>query len=370
MFTYLKEVFALHVKEQLLNLKPYQPGKPIEEVKKEFNLSKVVKLASNENPYGCSPKAKQAIVDELEQLAIYPDGYSALLRTKLADHLGVQEEQLIFGNGSDEIVQIICRALLNQETNTVMAAPTFPQYKHNAVIEGAQIREVPLVEGHHDLDAMLKQIDEKTTVVWVCTPNNPTGTYINRENLLDFINKVPKHVLIVVDEAYFEYVVADDYPQTIEWINDYPNLMILRTFSKAYGLAALRVGYGIGNTELIRKIEPAREPFNTSRVAQAAAIAALDDAEFVAECREKNKKGLKQFYDFCEELGLEYYQSEGNFILINFNRDSDEVFQALLKKGYIVRSGNALGFPTHLRITVGNTEQNAEIIEALKDFVQ
>ncbi len=370
MFTFKKEVFVLHVKEQLLNLKPYQPGKPIEEVKKEFNLSKVVKLASNENPYGCSPKAKQAIVDELEQLAIYPDGYSAQLRTKLADHLGVKEEQLIFGNGSDEIVQIICRALLNQETNTVMATPTFPQYKHNAVIEGAQIKEVPLVEGHHDLDTMLDQIDEKTTVVWVCTPNNPTGTYVTRDSLLDFVNKVPKHVLIVVDEAYFEYVVADDYPQTVEWINDFPNMMILRTFSKAYGLAALRVGYGIGNAELIRKIEPAREPFNTSRVGQVAALAALDDAEFVAECSVKNKKGLKQFYEFCEEQGLEYYQSEGNFILIDFKIDSDEVFQALLKKGYIVRSGKALGFPTHLRITVGNTQQNEEIIEALRDFVQ
>ncbi len=360
----------MHVKEQLLNLKPYQPGKPIEEVKREYNLSKVVKLASNENPYGCSPKAKQAIVDELEQLAIYPDGYSALLRTKLSGHLDVKEEELIFGNGSDEVVQIICRALLNQKTNTVMATPTFPQYKHNAIIEGAEIREVPLVNGQHDLDAMLTQIDQNTTVVWVCTPNNPTGTYVNSEKLLSFVSKVPKHVLIVVDEAYYEYVVAEDFPQTTELINDYPNLMILRTFSKAYGLAALRIGYGIGNSELIRKIEPAREPFNTSRVAQAAAMAALDDAEFVTECSVKNKEGLKQFYNFCEELGLEYYPSEGNFILINFKRDSDEVFQALLKKGYIVRSGNALGFPTHLRITVGDQQQNEEIIEALKDFVQ
>ncbi|MCM3410800.1 histidinol-phosphate transaminase [Metabacillus litoralis] len=360
----------MRVKEQLLSLKPYQPGKPMEEVKKEYNLTKVVKLASNENPYGCSPKAKQAIVDELNQLAIYPDGYSAELRTKLAAHVGVKEQELIFGNGSDEVVQIICRALLSPDTNTVMATPTFPQYKHNAVIEGSEIREVPLVDGNHDLENMLLQIDEKTTVVWVCTPNNPTGTYVTKNSLLNFLNKVPKHVLVVVDEAYYEYVLAEDYPETVEFINDYPNLMILRTFSKAYGLASLRIGYGIANAELIQKIEPAREPFNTSRVAQVAAIAALDDAEFVEECRGKNKEGLQQFYRFCEELKLPYYPSEGNFILIDFNRDSDEVFNALLKKGYIVRSGNALGFPTHLRITVGDRQQNEEIIEALREFVQ
>lgn len=359
----------MQIKEQLLSLKPYQPGKPIEEVKKEFNLTKVVKLASNENPYGCSEKAKQAILDELDKLAIYPDGYSALLRTQVAKHVGVNEEELLFGNGSDEVVQIICRALLSPQKNTVMATPTFPQYKHNAVIEGAEIREVPLVDGDHNLDEMLNQIDENTTVLWVCTPNNPTGTYVKKQELIDFLSKVPKHVLVVVDEAYYEYVVAEDYPQTVPLLKDYPNLMILRTFSKAYGLAALRVGYGIANADLIRKIEPAREPFNTSRVAQAAAIAALEDPEFVSECSDKNKQGLQQFYQFCEDLKLDFYPSEGNFILIDFKRDSDEVFNALLKKGYIVRSGNALGFPTHLRITVGTEQQNAEIIEILKEFV-
>ncbi|QGQ46684.1 histidinol-phosphate transaminase [Metabacillus sediminilitoris] len=359
----------MQVKEQLLQLKPYQPGKPIEEVKKEFNLTKVVKLASNENPFGCSPKVKQAILDELEQLAIYPDGYAALLRTKVANHVGVNENEIIFGNGTDEVIQIICRALLNPQSNTVMATPTFPQYKHNAVIEGAEIREVPLVNGDHDLDSMLVQIDENTKIVWICTPNNPVGTYVKKQALLDFLTKVPKHVLVIVDEAYYEYVTAEDYPQTVPLLKDNSNLMILRTFSKAYGLAALRIGYGLGNVELINKIEPAREPFNTNRVAQAAAIAALGDVQFVEECQIKNKQGLQQFYDFCEELKLNYYTSEGNFILIDFNRDSDELFQALLKRGYIVRSGNALGVPNHLRITIGTEQQNAEIIQILKDFI-
>lgn len=360
----------MQIKEQLLHLKPYQPGKPIEEVKKEYNLTKVVKLASNENPYGSSPLAKQAIQDELDQLALYPDGYSAILREKLANYLDVQEEELIFGNGSDEVIQIICRALLDKNSNTVMPTPSFPQYKHNAVIEGAESREVPLKNGMHDLDGMLNQIDEQTKIVWICSPNNPTGTYVTRLSLLSFLEKVPSHVLVVLDEAYYEYVGAEDYPQTIPLLKKYHNLMILRTFSKAYGLAALRVGYGIGNADFIRQIEPTREPFNTSRLAQVAAVAALDDQQFITDCVEKNNKGLQQYYDFCEEMNLTYYPSETNFILIDFKRDSDELFQALLEKGYIVRSGNALGVPGTLRITVGSEQQNAEIINVLKDFLK
>ncbi|MGG3856507.1 histidinol-phosphate transaminase [Metabacillus fastidiosus] len=360
----------MQIKEQLLGLKPYQPGKPIEEVQREYNLTKVIKLASNENPYGSSPLAKEAIKEELDQLGLYPDGYSATLRTKLANYLEVKEEELIFGNGSDEIIQIICRALLDQHSNTIMATPSFPQYKHNAVIEGAEIREVPLKNGMHDLDTMLNKIDEQTKIVWVCSPNNPTGTYVTRLSLLSFLEKVPSHVLVVVDEAYYEYVGAEDYPETVPLINKYPNLMVLRTFSKAYGLAALRIGYGIANATFIRQIEPAREPFNTSRIAQAAAIAAIDDQQFIADCVEKNNKGLQQYYDFCAEMNLTYYPSETNFILIDFKRDSDELFQALLEKGYIVRSGNALGVPGSLRITVGSEEQNAEIIDVLKNFLK
>ncbi|KEZ50710.1 histidinol-phosphate transaminase [Metabacillus indicus] len=359
----------MQIKDQLTNLKPYQPGKPIEEVKREYNLTHIVKLASNENPYGSSEAAKAAIQNELNQLAIYPDGYSAMLREKLASFLDVSESELIFGNGSDEIVQIICRAFLKPGTNTVMATPTFPQYRHNAVIEGAEIREIPLVDGYHDLDAMLAAIDPETKVVWLCSPNNPTGTYINEPSLSAFLEKVPQHVLVILDEAYYEYVTAEDFPETLPLIKEYKNVMILRTFSKAYGLAALRVGYGAANSELIKSIEPAREPFNTNRLGQAAALHALDDQEFILQCREKNKQGLEQFYRFSEEHGLSYFHSEGNFILIDFNRDSDEVFQALLEKGYIVRSGKALGFPTSIRITVGTKEQNAEIISILAELI-
>ncbi|WP_110112962.1 histidinol-phosphate transaminase [Bacillus sp. CGMCC 1.16541] len=359
----------MKVKKQLLKLNPYKPGKPIEEVKREYNLKSVIKLASNENPYGCSPLAKEAITSELDNLALYPDGYSAQLREELAKHVGVEKEQLIFGNGSDEVVQIICRALLSPDTNTVMATPTFPQYRHNAVIEGAEIREVPLVDGNHDLTGMVNAIDDKTTVVWVCSPNNPTGTYVEKEELLTFLRNVPKHVLIVLDEAYYEYVTATDFPETVPLLKEFENLIILRTFSKAYGLAALRIGYGIASETLLQQIEPAREPFNTSRLAQVAALASLQDTNFIEECKKQNQDGLKQYYAFCKENDLHCYPSEANFVLIDFKRQGDEVFQYLLERGIIVRSGNALGFPTSVRITVGSKEQNEQIIQHLQQYV-
>ncbi|WP_456278552.1 histidinol-phosphate transaminase [Bacillus sp. AK128] len=360
----------MEIKKQLLSLKPYQPGKPSEEVKKEYGLDKIVKLASNENPFGCSPAAKEAIKSAIDELAIYPDGYSTNLRETIATHLNVEGNQLIFGNGSDEIILILTRALLSPETNTVMATPTFPQYKHNAVVEGAEVREVELIDGNHDLDGMLKQIDENTRIVWVCSPNNPTGTYIKKDALLSFLEQVPQSTLVVLDEAYYEYVEADDLLETVPLLQQYSNLIILRTFSKAYGLASLRIGYGIGNADFIRQIEPAREPFNTSRVAQAAAIASIQDQDFVAACKTKNREGLNQFEAFCQEHNLGYYPSQGNFILIDFNPlQGNEVFQYLLERGYIVRSGNALGFPTSVRITVGTQQENEEIISILKEML-
>lgn len=358
------------VKEQLLNLKAYQPGKTIEDVKKEYGLEKITKLASNENPFGVSPHVREAIHKELETLALYPDGYATDLREILANHLKVDKEQLIFGNGSDNIIQIISRAILSSEVNTVMAHPTFSQYRHNAVIEGAEIREVELMDGEHDLDGMLAVIDENTKIVWVCNPNNPTGVYIPEEKLVKFLNKVPTHVLVVLDEAYHEYVDAKDYPNSVNLLKDYSNVLILRTFSKAYGLAALRVGYGISNKELIKKLESVREPFNTNHIAQIAAVAAVEDQQFIKECKQKNREGLQQYYEFCQKHNLKYYPSQGNFILIDFKQDGNKVFQYLLKRGFIVRSGVALGFPTCVRITVGTKKQNEELIEVLTGMIE
>ena len=282
----------------------------------------------------------------------------------------VNEHELIFGNGSDELIMILSKALLGPGYNTVMPAPTFPQYRHNAIIEGAEVREIPLVDGQHDLDSMLAAIDDSTNIVWLCSPNNPTGTYIPQQPLLAFLEKVPKETLVVLDEAYYEYVVAEDYYDSIRLMRSFDNLMILRTFSKIYGLASLRVGYGVANAAIIQALEPAREPFNVNTFAQLAAMHALEDQPFIEECKVVNRQGLEQFYQYCEAKGLTYYPSQGNFILIDFKRDSDEVFQYLLQKGYIVRSGKALGFPTSVRITVGSAEQNEGLLKNISLFLR
>ncbi|MCL6571919.1 MAG: histidinol-phosphate transaminase [Bacillus sp. (in: Bacteria)] len=356
-------------KEQLLTLNPYQPGKSIDSVKKQYNLNQIVKLASNENPYGCSKEVTTTLQANTTSLATYPDGYATNLREQLATFLQVDEEGLILGNGSDNLIQLISRALLHPLASTIMATPTFSQYKHNAVIEGAIIKEVPLVNGEHNLDAMLSAIDEQTNVIWVCSPNNPTGTYIPENRLISFLEKVPPHILVVLDEAYYEYVVAKDYYESISLTRKYENLIVLRTFSKIYGLAALRVGYGVANHAIIKALEPTREPFNVNSVGKLAASVAITDQKFIDLCKEKNRFGLTQFYDFCEQNQLEFFPSQTNFILIDFKVDSDIVFQYLLEKGYIVRSGKALGFPTSVRITVGTKEQNEKLLSLISKFL-
>lgn len=360
----------MKAKEQLKNLVPYKPGKNVEEVKEELGLKKIVKLASNENPFGCSKHAKQAIEKELSQIAVYPDGYAAVLREKTAEFLDLDVNQLVFGDGSDEVIQMLCRAYLTPDSNTVMASPTFPQYKHNAVVEGAEIREVPVREGRHDFEAMKAAVDEKTKMVWLCTVNNPSGEYIRQSELVSFLEFLPSDVLVVCDEAYFEYAEADNYVDTLSLLPKYSNLVITRTFSKAYGLAALRVGYGIAHPEIITTLESIRQPFNTSRIGQAAASASLHDQPFLEKCKKSNREGLEKFYRFCEDFGLSYYPSQGNFILIDFQRSGDEVFDYLLRQGYIVRSGTVLGYPTAVRITIGSQAETDDIIESLSQWLQ
>lgn len=356
-------------KEQLLQLTPYQPGRSIGEVKRQYGLEKIVKLASNENPFGCSEKVISAIQYAANSFPLYPDGYATDLRETLAIHLHLSPSQLIFGNGADNLIQIISRALLRPGLNTVMAAQTFSQYKHNAVIDGADIREVPQINGQHDLDGMLNAIDKETAVVWVCNPNNPTGTYISEDRLVSFLEKIPNDILVVLDEAYFDYVVAEDYCESMKLLDQFPNVIILRTFSKIYGLASLRVGYGISHPEIIKALEPAREPFNVNTIAQTAAQAAIKDQAYVEYCKKKNREGLEQFYRYCEEKGLDYFPSQANFILIDFKIDGNEVFQYLMERGYIVRSGNPLGFPTCVRVTIGSKEQNEGVMKVMSQYL-
>lgn len=357
-------------KKQLLQLAPYQPGKSVESVKKELNLDHIVKLASNENPFGCSKKVLAALRDYQKILAVYPDGHATNLREAVSRFYDIKPEEIIFGNGSDNLIQMISRALLGPNSSTVMAVPTFSQYRHNAVLERAKIKEVPLLsDGNHDLDGMLAAIDDTTNIVWLCSPNNPTGTYIPEQKLIAFLEKVPEDTLVVLDEAYHEYVVAEDYYNAISLVRKFENLIVLRTFSKIYGLAALRIGYGIANPKVIKALEPAREPFNVNSLGQFAAVVALEDQDFIQHCKQTNRQGLKQMYQFCDEHNLSYYPAQGNFILIDFKVDGDQVFQALLKKGYIVRSGKALGFPTSVRITIGSKEEVTGVLNAISEFL-
>ncbi|MDQ0205928.1 histidinol-phosphate transaminase [Alkalicoccobacillus murimartini] len=361
----------MKAKPQLYGLPAYKPGKPISEVKKELGLDEVIKLASNENPYGSSKLAKQAVIDAVMDSAIYPDGYSSVLRNKVAQHLGVQEEQLIFGNGTDEVIQFLCRAFLTPSDNTVTADPTFSQYKLNAAIEGAEIREVPLTDmGEHNLDEMLQKIDENTKIVWVCNPNNPSGNYIGKDVFEAFLKQVPEHVIVASDEAYIEYTVAEDYPDTIPLLDQYKNLVVLRTFSKAYGLASLRIGYGVASPEIIQVMEPLRPAFNTTAYAHTAAVAALDDQTFVQESAKKNRIELEKYEAFCKKHQLFFYPSQTNFILIDVGIPGDEIFSYLLSKGYITRSGQALGFPTCIRISIGTEKENEGVMLALSELLK
>ncbi|QGH34789.1 histidinol-phosphate transaminase [Gracilibacillus salitolerans] len=359
----------MQAKQVFQNMSPYTPGKQIEEVKKEYGLTKIVKLASNENPFGYSDKVKDAIPRMIDHLEIYPDGYATALRETLARKLNVGEKQLIFGCGSDEVVDIICRTYLEEGTNTVMATPTFPQYKHNALIQGAEIAEVPLIDGYHDLEAMLKQINAQTRVVWLCSPNNPTGSLISRDKLINFLDACSSEVMVVLDEAYYEYIEDSQNPDSIGLLKDYSNLVILRTFSKAYGLANLRVGYGVASEGIATNLNITRGPFNTTSISQLSALVALEDEAFLQHTCRENLENKKAFMLACDEMGLRYYDSEANFLFVKLPTSGDALFEYLLKNGFIVRSGEALGHPNGVRITIGSKEQMNEIVTNLKEFL-
>ncbi len=356
-------------KPNIVNLPVYQPGKPVEDVKRELGLSEVIKLASNENPFGASPKVKEAIARELANISIYPDGAAVDLTSAVARHHSVEPGQILFGAGLDEMIALITRAYLRPGDETVMAASTFPQYRHNAVIENADIIEVPMKDGTHDLPAMLAQISERTRIVWICNPNNPTGTIVAKDELEAFMSQVPASVLVVLDEAYCEYVDDPSFPNGLALLERYPNALVLRTFSKIYGLASLRIGYAIGDPAVIRSINQVRGPFNTSRFSQAAALAALEDQAFVEQCRRVNKEGIRTLKEAFGRMGLESFPAHGNFVLVDVKRPAMEVFEALLRKGVIVRGGHK-GYPNHLRVTVGSPEQNAKVIAALEAVLQ
>lgn len=349
-------------------LSPYVPGKPVDELARELSLdpATIVKLASNENPLGPSPKALAAIKAQLDDLTRYPDGNGFVLKTKLAERYGVGVEQITLGNGSNDILELVARAYLAPGLNAVFSEHAFAVYPIATQAVGAQAKPVPAREWGHDLEAMLGAIDEDTRVVFIANPNNPTGTWFGPDALARFLSRVPEHVLVVLDEAYIEYAEGGDLPNGLDFLAAHPNLLVSRTFSKAYGLAALRVGYAISSARIADVLNRVRQPFNVNSLALAAACAALDDVQFLTDTRACNAAGMRQLEAGFKALELDWIPSRGNFIAVDLGRDAAPVNQALLRDGVIVRPVASYGMPTFLRVSIGTEAENARFLDALR----
>ena len=355
------------------NLKPYEPGKPITELQRELGISDVIKLASNENPMGPSPKAVAAIRDALSGLALYPDGQAFTLRRQVAAKHDLEPTCITFGDGSDQNLEFMARCFLEPGKNAVISRHAFAVYAIMVQAVGAELRVAdPLPADHpsqpygHDLDAMLAAIDADTRIVFIANPNNPTGTWLNRDSLVGFFERVRSDVLIVIDEAYFDYVSEPDYPDCSKLIGQYPNLIVTRTFSKAYGLAGLRAGYCLSHPEIAGMLNRMRQPFNLNNLAQVGAMAAMDDAEHIRATVEANRSGMQQLETGLRALGLKWIPSICNFLTVDFGRPALPIYEALLREGVIVRPIHNYGLPNHLRISIGLPEQNARLLGALQ----
>ncbi len=350
----------------LRGLIPYSPGKPIEEVERELGIAESVKLASNENPLGPSPLALRAAQDALQGIHRYPDGGGHRLRHALAKHWGVSAELVILGNGSNELLELAGRCFLMPGSEVVYAAQAFIIYDMVAQLTGATKVVVSLKDFTHDLDAMHASISSRTKVVFVGNPNNPTGTAVPARAMEAFLASVPPEVLVILDEAYYEFLPPDLTPDALRFVREGRLLLVLRTFSKIYGLAGLRIGYGIGPAPLIALLNRAREPFNTNSLAQAAATAALGDVEHVARTQDVTEGGRKFLTEQARGLGLPVVPSVANFVLVDVGRPGPATADALLRHGVIVRPMAGYGFPTHLRITIGTPPENERCLAALK----
>ena len=345
---------------------PYQPGKPIGEVARELGLAEadIIKLASNENPLGASPKALQAIHAALEDIARYPDGNGFRLKQALAQTHRISPESIVLGNGSNDVLELASIAFLGPGTSSVYAQHCFVVNRLATQARGAAGIEVPASDFGHDLGAMRDAVRDDTRVIFVSNPNNPTGTFVAPSQVRAFLDTVPPDILVVLDEAYYEYLAPQQQSTSIAWISEFPNLLVTRTFSKAHGLAGLRVGYGVADPKVADLMNRIRQPFNVNSVAQAAALAALDDVEFLDKSVELNRSGMKQLTSGFAELGLDWIASYGNFVSVRVG-DAGEVFKRLLERGVIVRPVAGYGLPEHLRVSIGLESENRRLLETL-----
>jgi histidinol-phosphate aminotransferase len=357
------------IRKSVLNIKPYVAGKPIEETKRQLGLKDVIKLASNENPLGASPRALGAIKKCLSGINRYPDAQGFYLKKRLARYFGIVAENFVLGNGSDELIDVVIKTFLEADENIVTSDSTFLEYEIIAQVNERKIKKAPLRYFKYDLGAMLKLVDKKTKLVFIANPNNPTGTYVTKHEVADFLNALPEKVVVVFDEAYNTFIDVDDYPDTLSYLKRKKRIIVLRTFSKAYGLAGLRLGYCIAAAELVSYMERVRQPFNVNSLAQAAGLAALDDEKFLKKTRRLTLAGKDFIYQELSKMGLGYLPSVTNFILVDVGRDSLEMFKAMLKFGVIVRDMEQYGLANFIRVTIGTPKENERFIRVLRKVI-
>lgn len=346
-------------------LQPYQAGKPIEELERELGITDIVKLASNENPLGVSPMVQQALADKVASLARYPDANGFYLKSALAERLGVTVKQITLGNGSNDVLELLARTYVSAEHEVIFSQHAFVVYPLVTQAIGAKGVAVPALDYGHDLDAMAAAVTDKTRMIFVANPNNPTGTFLTSERIHDFLTKIPAHVLVVLDEAYYEYVREEERAPSVQWVAEFPNLVVSRTFSKAYGLAGIRAGYAVSHPEVADYMNRIRQPFNMNELALTAAMAALQDDDFLQRSIDVNRQGMKQLIEFCDAQGYAYIPSHGNFLTIEVGPNAGELYQQLLHKGVIVRPVAGYQLPNHLRVSIGLPEENQAFINAM-----
>lgn len=358
------EIKSLH-RPAIEKIRPYVPGKPIEEVERELGIGRVIKLASNENPFGPSPRAVAAVSESLQSSHRYPDAAGFYLRQKLSERLGVPDDSIILGNGSVEIMEQIAAAFLDPGDGTVVGWPSFFKYVIVTQIMGGTLTRVPMVDMRYDLPSMAEVIGPGTRLVFIANPNNPTGTMVTAEEVAAFLDLVPEHVIVVFDEAYYEYIERHDYPDSMAYVREGRNVIILRTFSKIYGLAGMRIGYGIAKPEIIASLNRVRETFNTNSLAQVAALHALDDREHVEKSIGQNRDERARLTRELRGLGLTPTPSVTNFILTDMGRDAADLYTNLLREGVIIRPMKMYDLPDTMRITVGTADENDRLLEGL-----
>ncbi|HDZ3563793.1 TPA: histidinol-phosphate transaminase [Mannheimia haemolytica] len=351
--------------EGVKSLSPYQAGKPTEELERELGIQNIIKLASNENPFGFPESAKKAILNQLDDLTRYPDSNGFELKTTIAQKFGVQANQITLGNGSNDLLELFAHTFAGEQDEIIYSQYAFIVYPLVTKAINAVAREILAKNWGHNLDAFLAAITEKTKLIFIANPNNPTGNFLTQAEIEGFLAKVPANVIVVLDEAYTEFTAPQERVDSFGLLAKYPNLIVSRSLSKAYGLAGLRIGYAVSNPEIADLLNRVRQPFNCNSLALASAIAVMNDDEFVKKVAENNRLEMARYEAFCQANGLEYIPSKGNFITIDFKRPAAPIYEALLREGVIVRSIAGYGMPNHLRISIGLPQENERFFTAL-----